>query len=113
MITGFADDDDFGDGGLEIVEIDGLWETVGMTFSSMDVDNGDTIGEVEKELERDTDNGGKKWCSCTGNNLSSDGRLRFGGVGGEYILRGEFDPTELADEQEDSIEKALCCLPLK
>lgn len=60
MITGLAVDGDFGDGGLEIVAIDGAWETVGMTFSSIVVDKGETIGEDENELDLDADNGGKK-----------------------------------------------------
>lgn len=86
MITGLAEDDDFGDGGLEIAAIDDAWETEGMTFSSTFVGNGDTVGGIEKELGLDVDSGGKKWCSCTGCSLSSGGRQRFGGVGGEYIL---------------------------
>ena len=60
MITGLAEDDDFGEGGLDIVAIDDAWETEGMTFSSIFVDNGDTIGDVEKEFSLDVDNGGKK-----------------------------------------------------
>jgi hypothetical protein len=60
LITGLAVDGDLGDGGLEIVAIDGAWETVGMTFSSIVLDKGETIGEDENELDLDVDNGGKK-----------------------------------------------------
>jgi hypothetical protein len=59
LITGLAEDD-FGDGGLEIVATDDAWETEGMTFSFIFVDSMDTVGDVGKELGLDADSGGKK-----------------------------------------------------
>lgn len=61
MITGFVADDDFGDGGLEIVETGDGWETGGTTLSSVDVEMEEMEEEdVEKEeRELDGDNEGK------------------------------------------------------
>ena len=53
LITGFGEDD-FGDGGLEIVVIDDACDPVDMAFScTVAFCGGATIGEAENELERE------------------------------------------------------------
>ena len=68
MITGFVGDDDFGDGGLEIVETGDGWEIGGAALSSIDVKRGEMVGR-----DLDMDNGGKNR-SRTGSSLSRGGR---------------------------------------
>lgn len=97
LTTGFAAPD-FGDEGTELA---GVWVAVGEASSVTGTAELRTGEELTEQVPFD-DKEEKKLPSGTGRSFSSGGRLKFGGVRGEYKDAKEL--SELEEDEADSIE---------